>query len=210
VLTNLCGLDAAGKASQVNRLSKALPLILNQTVETYDFPHYETISGQAIRRILTNDIEINVSIRSIVIQSLMTINRLEYVPTLTRAAGSTEYHLILDRYAVCSLAYGVADGLPLEYLENIHSTLPKPDISILIDISPEASVSRRANRRDEYETRPGFLHKVRANYLDLFSNYAESDGHSKWIIVDGEQDEDTVHKNIINAVTATCFPVTNT
>lgn len=103
-------------------------------------------------------------------------------------AGKT---VISDRYSDSTRVYQseILEGLvdnPGEYIENSldqpwHLT---PDITILIDITPEES-ARRTSSGDKYEA-SAFIQKVRQNYLDLEQN------NPRIIRVDGEAPKEEV------------------
>lgn len=210
MLIALEGLDAAGKATQSRKLSERISR-RNAKVSLYDFPRHDSPSGQVVNQLLTgkwfpeitppaagedSDADMRL-VRAMVVQALMTVNRLEMVQVLEAAAGSARQHMVLDRYFASGLVYGQADGLPLEYLSRIHQTLPSADVWVLVDIPAEESVKRRPKRRDEYERRVGLMEQVRCAYLDLFERPVFP-GH--WVIVDGMGTEDEVHERIFSAV----------
>lgn len=196
------GIDASGKATQAKRLTNALGGAV------FDFPHYQSRTGQAILGLLTGKWSCTTNdplfigqeaaeIRALVLQSLMTTNRLEVFDMLTHYARHPERHLVLDRYYTSGLVYGQADGLPLDYLFDIHKALPPADLWLLIDIPPEESIRRRPERRDEYERRAGFMEKVALGYMELFRVLIPGKPSGKWVVVDGLGTADEVHERIM-------------
>lgn len=139
-------------------------------------------------------------IRALVLQSLMTTNRLEVHHLLKQHAARPEVHLVLDRYYTSGLVYGQADGLPLDYLLRIHQGLPPSDLWVFIDIPPEESRKRRPERRDEYERRAGFMEKVAQGYMELFRVDFPNKPAGKWVVVDGLGTAEEVHERIMNEV----------
>lgn len=251
------GIDASGKATQVKRLVERLSQM--GPTATYDFPHYQTTTGQAILGLLTGKwgiktsaieqvYEINVGdippekvadwiervrrglhdynvahslispdkvrvsvreieraatedkTRALVLQSLMTTNRLEVIDLLKSHAGHPDRHLVLDRYFASGLVYGASDGLDLDYLIDIHRALPPADLWVLINIPSDESVRRRPERRDEYERRAGFMAKVGAAYVSLFNGIEASQIGGSWQMVDGLGTPDEVHAKIMALV----------
>lgn len=207
-LVVLEGIDASGKATQIQKLHDwAAARFGSEAVGKHDFPHYSSPTGRLILQLLKNDwalgarpgAEVDLAFtRALVLQSLMTTNRLEFVQMLRSFQVPNRFGF-LDRYYGSGFVYGEADGLDFEYLLKIHWTLPAPDLWILVDIPPEESVRRRPERRDEYETRAGFMEKVRAGYLRLFKERSK-DLPGKWTVVDGTASVDDVHKNILAAI----------
>ena len=72
--------------------------------------------------------------------------------------------LVCDRYLASSIAYGEAQGLDAAWLRDIQRYLPRPDLTILLDIAPETAVQRKAAGRDRYERDLALLSRVRESY----------------------------------------------
>ena len=202
------GIDASGKATQTKRLVERFTAQGIYTSERFDFPRYQTKVGQDILGLLTQ--EWNVldasgsgvpEIRALVLQSLMTVNRYEHYAYLKEWSEDPDRVLVLDRYFGSGIVYGECDGLDREFLLKIHEALPQPDAWVFVDITAEESVRRRPERRDEYETREGFMDKVRGKYLSLFQE-RRSEG-LPWSIVDGSGSEEEVHNRIWEVLNAT-------
>ena len=86
--------------------------------------------------------------------------------------------VICDRYIDSSLAYqGVARGLGMEFIEKInHHAVTKypPDLTIFLNIAPDAAFSRKhgADMNDRMELQGLDFHmKVYAGYLQLLKKY---------------------------------------
>lgn len=192
------GIDASGKATQAKLLAETL----GGTV--FDFPRYQTETGALIKSMLMRHAWMGGYVdhppdgaraQALVLQSLMTVNRYEHVAQLAAWAASPDV-VVLDRYWLSGYAYGVADGLDGAWLEALHAALPQPDAWILLDVSPEASMVRRPERRDAYEADAGRLVRARAAYLDYFvrRDAAES---GRWHILDGERPAEAVESEVL-------------
>lgn len=199
MIVTLCGIDSAGKNTQVNQLCGRLTKFFQKPVNKYDFPHYSTSTGSLIKKLLTEELVISSDVKPLILQALMTANRYECYSSLKEYSGSSSRHIVLDRYYVSGIVYGQADGLDKQHLIDLHAALPRSDVTFLIDITPEESVRRRPIRRDEYESRAGFLHKVRDLYLDWFITQTSKDT-GWWRIIDGSQDEKTINDEIYHVV----------
>lgn len=207
MIFTLEGIDASGKATQAKKLVAKLEKLFPACVQAFDFPRYQTRSGQALASLLKQEwfpeahagasVDL-VALRALVLQSLMTTNRLEHFDMLRRYCGAPGEFLVLDRYYASGLVYGEADGLPLDYLLDIHQALPPSDLWLFIDIPSEESRKRRPERRDEYEKRAGFMEKVREGYLRLFADPVRVGG--KMVVVNGLGTAEEVHDRIIEAV----------
>lgn len=97
--------------------------------------------------------------------------------------------LILNRYRGSNLAYGVAHGLPIEWLVVLEQGLPEPDLVLVLDISPKLSFERKKRDRDVHERRRAYLLEVRRVYLMLAKR-------CRWTVIDGEQNRERVHAAI--------------
>lgn len=210
-------IDAGGKATQ----AEAVCAFFNRdefksqikTVKKFDFPHYQTTAGAVIGRILRGqtfimDTDINNTERygvqysrdrAVILQSVMVADRLEHLQLLTEFALSPDNLLILDRYKLSGLVYGIADGLNAEWLQTIQSCLPDADLNILIDISVDESKRRRPERRDYYEKNFAMLEVVRDAYRDHF-HHMLMDEPSEFEIIDGQLPVSEVTKKIVEAI----------
>jgi dTMP kinase len=228
MIVTLEGIDASGKATQSKRLVQRLKEN-GVEAQRFDFPRYGSLSGQALLGILKRewfaarrptekvsaedstwpgDVTVELvkapveteSMTALTIQALMTVNRYEHIEILQKYQSPTEEGvLVLDRYYGSGIAYGEADGLDGAFLRTIHAALPPSDLWLFIDIMPEESVRRRPARRDEYETRSGFMHKVRDRYLELFTNPTMP---GEWVVIEGMGTEDEIHERIWDAFCA--------
>ncbi|MFQ6135928.1 MAG: dTMP kinase [Candidatus Hydrothermarchaeales archaeon] len=83
--------------------------------------------------------------------------------------------VITERYLYSSMAYQGASGVSIKWISEINRFAPRPDLTLLLDISPEEGLKRISSRnslrsstreKEHFEKRE-FLGKVRAIYLDL-------------------------------------------
>ena len=101
--------------------------------------------------------------------------------------------LVCDRYLASSIAYGEAQGLDARWLADIQRFLPRPDLTILLDIAPETAVRRKAVGRDRYERDLQLLSRVR----DSYRRQAEG---PDWLRLDGERPRDEVSAEVLSAI----------
>lgn len=203
----LTGPDGCGKGTQTELLAKRLP-----NAESLHFPNYDTPTGQLILQYLKGEVQLfeeegplrpwtyatgNKNARSL--QGLFTVNRYEMVPWILKTLASKK-DLILDRYDLESIVYGVEDGLELRWCTTLQLCLPRPDLYILLDIPTEVSILRRPERRDRYEKDLGFMNRVRDRYLHLFREHAK-DHETRYLIVDGDRSVSEIHEEIYSIVT---------
>lgn len=181
------GLDQSGKETQARTLRARLEEA-GRRVRPVSFPDYDTPIGREIRAALAGEREFGAD----VMQLLYVANRLEWRPTLERWLLDHDI-VICDRYRASSIAYGEAQGLDPQWLEDIQKTLPLPTITILLDIAPATAVQRKATGRDKYERDLGLLERVR-------TSYRRQAAAGNWALIDGEAAKDDVTKAVEAAV----------
>ena len=173
------GLDQSGKETQA-RLLRARLERDGLRVRSASFPDYETPIGIEIQHALSGEREFGPE----VMQLLYIANRFEYKPRLDRwlAAGDL---VVCDRYRASSVAYGEAQGLDPEWLEQTQRHLPAAAITLLLDIAPETAMARKQTGRDRYERDLALLARVR----DSYRRQATQPG---WVLIPAEQSRDEV------------------
>jgi dTMP kinase len=181
------GLDQSGKQTQAERLRDRL-VAAGRTVRLLSFPSYETHLGAEIGRALKGEREYAAD----TMQLLYVANRFEWKPEIERelATGTV---VVCDRYLASSVAYGEAFGLDAQWLADIQRYLPQPDLTVLLDIAPQVSASRKTADRDKYERDLPLLARVRDSYLRQASS-------PRWLRLDAGRDRDTVAAEVFSFV----------
>jgi len=181
------GLDQSGKETQAKNLRARLEQD-GRKVHAASFPDYETPIGQEIAKALRGEREFTPD----VMQLLYIANRFEYKPRFDRwlAEGGV---VVCDRYLASSIAYGEAQGLDAAWLEQIQRLLPRPSLTLLLDIAPETAVSRKRTGRDRYERDVPLLGRVR-------ESYRRQAQRPDWILISGEASKDEVSAQVLQAV----------
>ena len=187
------GLDQSGKETQARQLRARLEQ-RGRRVRSASFPDYETSIGREIRAALNGEREHNAA----VMQLLYVANRFEYKPRLELWLASGET-IICDRYRASSVAYGEAQGLDPAWLEEIQRGLPTPDITVLLDISPETAVRRKQSGRDRYERDLALLARVRQSYRRQATA-------RDWLLIDAERARDEVADAVAEGVVLRLAP----
>jgi dTMP kinase len=181
------GLDQSGKQTQAERVRDHVTS-RGRECRLLSFPDYTTATGAEISKALHGDREYEPD----VMQLLYVANRYELRPQLTRWL-SEGFVVVCDRYMASSIAYGEAHGLDPAWLADIQRFLPRPDLTILLDIAPETAVLRKATGRDRYERDLALLSRVR----DSYGRQAEQDG---WLRLDGERPREAVSRDVVGAI----------
>ncbi len=180
------GIDKAGKDTQTKLLAKNLQRT-SRTVKCVSFPDYSTPLGRQIRRFLAG----KVSFRPEVRQLLYVANRWEREEDIRRWLMD-EAFVIADRYFPAGLVYGMANGLKLNWMLELEQGLPKTDLIIVLDISPQAGFERE-RAKDIYETDLRFQKRIRSLYLELSEKFG-------WKVINGEREPELVAKDVLRLV----------
>lgn len=181
------GLDQSGKATQAAALRTRLTEA-GRTVRPLAFPDYDTTIGREIAAALRGERLHPPD----VLQLLYIANRYEYRPQIETWLRQGDI-VVCDRYQASSVAYGGAQGLDETWLADVQRFLPKPHLTILLDIDPAVGVARKREQRDQYERDLELLARVR-------EGYQRQARHAGWVIVDGRHDPTTVAHDVARAV----------
>jgi dTMP kinase len=181
------GLDQSGKETQAQTLRDALKAS-GHKARFLTFPDYGTSIGEEIARALQGERDYGPD----VMQLLFIANRYERKPEMDRWLEGGLV-LLCDRYMASSIAYGEAQNLDPEWLAETQKFLPRPHLTVWLDIAPETAVRRKATDRDRFERDLPLLARVRASYR---RQAAAPD----WVRIDGERSKDAVAEDIATVV----------
>jgi dTMP kinase len=181
------GLDQSGKQTQAEMLRDRLKQD-GHKARLVSFPDYGTSIGEEIARALQGEREYDAD----VMQLLYVANRYERRSDLERWIGGGLI-LVCDRYEASSIAYGEAQGLDPSWLAEIQKFLPRAATTIMLDISPETAVQRKAVDRDRYERDLAMLARVR-------ESYRRQAAAGEWVVLDGERSKDAIASDVYAAV----------
>jgi dTMP kinase len=125
-------------------------------------------------------------------QLLYVANRYEIKGRIDRWLAEGRV-VLCDRYIASSIAYGEAQGLDRAWLADIQRFLPAPDLTILLDIAPDAAARRKAANRDRYERDMELLTRVRGSYQAQAAD-------SRWVVLPGDRSRSEVSDAVRQAV----------
>jgi dTMP kinase len=115
---------------------------------------------------------------------LVAASRAQLVAEVIRPALEEGKVVICDRFTYSTLVYqGYGRGLELSFVKTVNNIATgnlKPDLTILLDISPEQGLARKRSSRDRFELEDlSFHRRVREGYLRMVA--AESE---RWLVID--------------------------
>jgi dTMP kinase len=181
------GLDQSGKQTQAELLRDRLKQA-GRKARLVSFPDYGTSIGEEIARALAGEREYGPD----VMQLLYVANRYERKDDLKRWLDGGLI-LVCDRYMASSVAYGEAFGLDPAWLIDMQKYLPQPALTIMLDITPDTAVQRKAVDRDRYERDLALLARVR-------ESYHRQAAERNWLVLDGVRSKEAIATDVISAV----------
>lgn len=184
------GLDGSGKSTQLPRLAARLRAAGQRVVETGE--PYDCPAGRRIRELARRDG--GASAREEL--DLFSEQRREHVRKVIQPALDAGQVVLSDRYYLSTVAYQGARGLdPTQILEESEAAFPRPDLVLLLELSPEQGLARVAGRGGASEPafeQADFLARVAARFRALDLPYLER--------IDARDDPDTVERRIARVV----------
>lgn len=179
------GIDGSGKTTVANFLSSYLKTI-GYDVLLLKEPS-DSIYGQKIR---------NSEKRLPAEEELMLflLDREIDVKERIKPALESGKIVVMDRYYYSNIAYQSARGIDAEKIRQLNEKFaPKPDLVILLDVSPETALRRikPRGRITAFEARD-YLEKVRQNFLKIADD--------RTVVVNAEKQIEEVKKDVLGIV----------
>ena len=185
------GCDGTGKTTMIQRLQHVLEQQGLEVVSTRE-PGGTPI-GERIRDVLLDRRNEAMCMRTEAL--LYAASRAQIVDQVIEPALADGKAVICQRYFYSSVAYqGVAGGLG-DFVRSLNAWATDsllPDLVILLDMDPEASLGRHTLEQDRIESRDVRYHRaVRNAFLDMAAAEPE-----RFVVVDASQRPDAVYSTI--------------
>ncbi len=190
------GPEGAGKTTQIRRLGERLaargekPLITREPGGTP--------AADAIRQVV---LEPTFTIGPLAEFLLYSASRAQHVDEVVGPALEHGKIVVSDRFAGASVAYqGYGRGLELSFIQTINERVTggvRPDLTLLLDLEPEAGLARVAGRgqKDRLERADlPFHRRVRQGFLE------QARGDESWAVLDALLDETTLAERVWDVV----------
>jgi dTMP kinase len=190
LLVGIEGIDAAGKRTQ-SALLLAWLRARGVVANAISFPDYSTALGAEIRGFLLGRRDYSPEVRHM----LFAANRWEKKNQIENLLEQAQV-VIVNRYTESNLAYGVANGLNLEWLISLETGLPKTDMVLVLDASTTTFYDRRNKKKDRYESDLALQERARRAYLELSKRFG-------WKVINAAQGIQDTNRLIIESVSTT-------
>ncbi|KAF4734409.1 hypothetical protein FOZ62_016917 [Perkinsus olseni] len=186
------GLDRSGKSMQLRRISEALRRRTGKEVVEMGFPRRN--SGAIGKMLDTYLRDPSYSMRDEAVHLLFSANRWEAMSEMLShlAAGK---HIVCDRYIFSGVAYTAMKGtVDFEWCKSVDVGLPKPDMVVFLDLSPEAAARRGAYGEERYEKK-----EVQVKVRRMYTRFEKE---PFWQIFDADKAAEEVTRKVTDAAIA--------
>ena len=185
------GLDGSGKSAQVDLVIDYLKQNEKDVVVTKE-PTVDSEAGKKVKQALRHEI----SVEPLELQGLYVQDRKEHLENKVVPSLKEGKFVVSSRYAFSTFAYGYSDGLDVDLLIKMNDNFLLPDLTIIVDVSPESCVQRIEGRGEPKElfekleklTKVGEIYKKLPN---MFENV---------VMVNGERPIQEVFEDIKNII----------
>jgi dTMP kinase len=182
------GLDGSGKSTHIKALCMKLRQKGLDVIKTSE-PSRGRI-GKFIREYVeSREIRLPPEIEAL----LFAADRLDHVKRIIEPALERGKIVVSDRYTHSSLAYQGAEGLNIEWIEELNKFAIKPELTILLDVPSETALGRMKGRRKTIFEVDTVQQKVRNIYLKIARK-------GELVKIDANRPFQEVHTNLCSLV----------
>jgi dTMP kinase len=193
------GGEGSGKSLQTRALYRQLNRLAIPAILIHE--PGSTVLGEKLTRLLKW--ARSTSISPMTELMLFNASRAQLLDEVVRPALQTGKIVICDRYTDSTIAYqGYGRRVDIETIRKVNSLATgtlKPDLTVLLDISPEAGFARKTGQEpDRFEKEDRVFHRrVRAGYLKL----AEEEPR-RWLVIDAALPKEKIKQMIWQKVSS--------
>jgi dTMP kinase len=202
---SVCGVEGAGKTTQLRHISGFLKSTGRNFVMTREPGGTEI--GIKIRRILLDPDNRDLTPKAELF--LYAADRIQHIEQIILPALKEGKIVVTDRFVDSTTVYqGYARGIDLDLVEKINELVLnglKPDLTLLLDISPAVGLARvrdqfqlgeRAESESRFEREELVFHeKIRKGFLTLAQKET-----NRFRIIDADRDPDMVKQDVIRVL----------
>lgn len=170
------GLDGSGKSAQVDLLIDYLKQKGKEVVVTKE-PTIDSEAGRKVKQVLKKEIVVE----SLELQGLYVQDRKEHLENKVIPAIEKGKFVVSSRYAFSTFAYGYSDGLDVDLLVKMNERFLLPDLTIIVDVSPESCIERiegRGEPKELFEKKEKLteVNEIYKKIPDMFENVVMING----------------------------------
>jgi dTMP kinase len=185
------GGDGAGKSTQVRLLTDELERRGRDVLVTRQ--PGGTPLGAQIREVLLHGDHVSPRAEAL----LFAADKAHHVDELIRPALAAGKVVITDRYTDSSIAYqGAGRDLGSDEIRELQQWAVAgvlPDLTIVLDVSPEVGRARRGDVHDRLESEADDFHAaVRRGFLDLAAREPD-----RYVVIDAGLPPDEIHRQVL-------------
>jgi len=195
------GIDGCGKTTQINEIFNWLPqskLISNNYSIIKTREPGGSLLGEKLRDLIlsNNKHDVPASLTELL---LYAADRTEHVKKIISPTLNKGDWVLSDRFSGSTLAYqGYGRNIDIKIikkLEIIACQGEKPDITFLLDITPEESIARRKNKIPDRIESEGvkFLRKVNIGFKKIAQE-------NNWIVISASDNKENITTKIKNTL----------
>jgi dTMP kinase len=190
------GGDGAGKSTQVRLLTAELEARGREVLVTRQ-PGGTALGAQIRELVLHGD---HVSPRAEAL--LFAADKAHHVDELIRPALASGTVVVTDRYTDSSIAYqGAGRDLGADEIRELQHWAVGglfPDLTIVLDVSPEVGRARRGDLHDRLESEADIFHAaVRQGFLDLAAREPQ-----RYLVIDAGLPAEQIHAEVVARIGA--------
>jgi len=189
------GLDGSGQSTESELLRDFLTKGNYKVLMTKE-PTVVSKAGKEIKKVLEGEKKISPS----ELQKLFVEDRRLHLNNLIIPNLKERSIVISDRYFFSTFAYGVSDGLDLNWLIEMNNDFLIPDLTFFLDVNQDICIKRIENRgigKTLFEKREK-LKKVYENYKKIIKKFKNT------YFINGELTPDKVFEQIKKYVKKEC------
>ncbi|WP_437327638.1 dTMP kinase [Sorangium sp. So ce381] len=206
VFVVLEGIDGAGTSTQAERYAahlRAARRLVHVTREPSAGP-----VGALLRQVLTHRISLPGAHQAEIMALLFSADRLDHLGAEIEPLLRDGYVVISDRYDLSSLAYqsttasedgGRSEGI-IEWIRELNRHALRPDVTVVIDVTPEIAEKRRRGRGGAEELFEKT--ELQARLAEAYRRAEELVPGDRIIHIDGDGPVDEVSRAITAALAA--------
>ncbi|MCI8486759.1 MAG: dTMP kinase [Clostridia bacterium] len=197
MLIAVCGIDGAGKTTQIKNIEEYLKRLGKKVFITKQ-PSNWYRQDERVRMFLNGEIEDENIIKELALFS--ATDRLRHIYEEIIPKINEGYVVITDRYVFSAYAYFYTRGIKdIEWLKQINRYALEPDVTFYIKIAPKTACERILKRDGDCAKKE----EKDVDFLGEVCNVFETQFFgelSEYFVIDGNQDINNVTEDIINVI----------